>query len=153
VRADALAGTVRRYRIMAYVTGVVLMILCFVGIPLQVFAHNLVVVNYVGTTHGILYLIYLGAAYLMTRQVGMKLASPQTIIVLLAGTIPVLTFVVERWVTRRYINPALAAADAARPGPGAVRAPAAPAPATPAPATPAPSAPAAPAPSAQQRPS
>jgi len=153
VRADALAGTVRRYRIMAYVTGIVLMILCFVGIPLQVFAHNLVVVNYVGTTHGILYLIYLGAAYLMTRQVGMKLASPQTIIVLLAGTIPVLTFVVERWVTRRYINPALAAADAARPGPGAVRAPAAPAPATPAPATPAPSAPAAPAPSAQQRPS
>jgi integral membrane protein len=125
VRADALAGTVRRYRIMAYVTGVVLMILCFVGIPLQVFAHNLVVVNYVGTTHGILYLIYLGAAYLMTRQVGMKLASPQTVIVLLAGTIPVLTFVVERWVTRRYINPALAAAEAARPGPGAARAPAA----------------------------
>jgi len=40
----------------------------------------------------------------------MKLASPQTVLVLLAGTIPVLTFVVERWVTRRYINPALAAA-------------------------------------------
>jgi integral membrane protein len=125
VRADALAGTVRRYRIMAYITGVVLMILCFVGIPLQVFAHNLAVVNYVGTTHGILYLIYLGAAYMMTRQVGMKLASPQTIIVLLAGTIPVLTFVVERWVTRRYINPALAAAGAARPRPGAARATAA----------------------------
>ena len=139
MRADALAGTVRRYRIMAYVTGVVLMILCFVGIPLQVFANNLVVVNYVGTTHGILYLIYLAAAYLMTRQVGMKLASPQTVIVLLAGTIPILTFVVERWVTRRYINPALAAA----------RAPGAP-PATATPATPA--APAGP-PPAQQRPS
>jgi integral membrane protein len=113
VRADALAAAVRRYRIMAYVTGVVLMILCFVGIPLQVFAHNLVVVNYVGTAHGILYLIYLGAAYLMTRQVGMKLASPQTVLVLLAGTIPVLTFVVERWVTHRYINPALGAEGAA----------------------------------------
>jgi integral membrane protein len=125
VRADALAGTVRRYRIMAYITGVVLMILCFVGIPLQVFANNLVVVNDVGTLHGILYLIYLAAAYMMTRQVGMKLASPQTIIVLLAGTIPVLTFVVERWVTRRYINPALAAAAAGRPGPGAPRAPSA----------------------------
>ena len=144
MRADALAGTVRRYRIMAYITGVVLMILCFVGIPLQVFANNLVVVNYVGTTHGILYLIYLAAAYLMTRQVGMKLASPQTVIVLLAGTIPILTFVVERWVTRRYINPALAAAGAARPGPAAMPA----APGTPA----APAAPAGP-PSAQQRPS
>src|SRR5260221_4874247 len=103
---------------MAYVTGVVLVILCFVGIPLQVFAHNVVVVNYVGTAHGILYLIYLGAAYLMTRQVGMKLASPQTVLVLLAGTIPVLTVVVERLVTRRYINPARAAAGAAA-GPGA----------------------------------
>jgi integral membrane protein len=146
VRADALARTVRRYRIMAYITGVVLMILCFVGIPLQVFANNLVVVNDVGTLHGILYLIYLAAAYMMTRQVGMKLASPQTIIVLLAGTIPVLTFVVERWVTRRYINPALAAAAAGRPGPGAARAPSA------ASGQAAPAAPAVP-PPAQQRPS
>ena len=113
VHADALARAVRRYRIMAYITGVVLIILCFVGIPLQVFAHDQFVVNYVGTTHGILYLIYLGTAYWMTRQVGMKLASPQTVLVLLAGTIPVLTFVVERWVTHRYIDPALAAARAA----------------------------------------
>src|ERR1700728_1812146 len=125
VRPEALVTAVRRYRVMAYVTGVVLMVLCFVGIPLQVFAHNLAVVTYVGPTHGILYLISLGAAYLMTRQVGMKLASPQTVLVLLAGTIPVLTFVVERWVTRRYINPALAAAAAGRPGPGAARAPSA----------------------------
>jgi integral membrane protein len=111
VGADGIAVAVRRYRIMAYVTGVVLIFLCFVGIPLQVFAHNAVVANDVGTAHGILYLIYLAAAYLMTRRVGMKLASPQTVLVLLAGTIPVLTFVVERWVTRRYINPALAAAQ------------------------------------------
>jgi len=110
VGADGIAVAVRRYRIMAYVTGVVLIFLCFVGIPLQVFAHNSVIANDVGTAHGILYLIYLAAAYLMTRRVGMKLASPETVLVLLAGTIPVLTFVVERWVTRRYVNPALAAA-------------------------------------------
>ena len=110
-------AAVLRYRVMAYITGVVLIILCFVGIPLQVFAHNEFVVNYVGTVHGILYLIYLVTAYLMTRQVGLKLASPQTVLVLLAGTIPVLTFVVERWVTRRYINPALAAAGVAHGAP------------------------------------
>jgi integral membrane protein len=127
VRADALARAVRRYRIMAYITGVVLIILCFVGIPLQVFAHNQFVVNYVGTMHGILYIIYLGTAYWMTRQVGMKLASPQTLLVLLAGTIPVLTFVVERWVTHRYIDPALAAARAAEAQPS----PAQPSPAQP----------------------
>ena len=135
MRADALARVVRRYRIMAYVTGVVLIILCFVGIPLQVFAHNDFVANYVGTMHGILYIIYLVTAYLMTRQVGLKLASPQTVLVLLAGTIPVLTFVVERWVTRRYINPALAAARAADAQSAGPRA-AGPSPAPPAPQRP-----------------
>jgi integral membrane protein len=105
-----LRAAVFRYRVMAYITGVVLMVLCFVGIPLQVFAHNDVVVNDVGTLHGILYIIYLITAYLMSRQLGMKLASAPTVILLLAGTIPVLTFVVERWMTRRFINPALAAA-------------------------------------------
>jgi integral membrane protein len=102
-------AAVLRYRVMAYVTGVVLMVLCFVGIPLQVFAHDDAVVNYVGTTHGILYIIYLITAYLLSRQLKMKLGSPQTVILLLAGTIPVLTFVVERWVSRTYIAPALAA--------------------------------------------
>jgi len=113
-------AAVLRYRVMAYVTGVVLMVLCFVGIPLQVFAHNDAVVNYVGTTHGILYLIYLATAYLMSRQLGMRLGSPQTVVLLLAGTIPVLTFVVERWMTRRFINPALAmTAGPGAAGPGA----------------------------------
>jgi integral membrane protein len=106
-------AAVLRYRVMAYVTGVVLMVLCFVGIPLQVFAHDDAVVNYVGTTHGILYIIYLATAYQLSRLLKMKLGSPQTVILLLAGTIPVLTFVVERWMTRRYIDPALAAAAAA----------------------------------------
>jgi integral membrane protein len=117
-------AAVLRYRVMAYVTGIVLMVLCFVGIPLQVFAHNAAVVNYVGTAHGILYIIYLGTAYLVSRQLGMKLGSPQTVLLLLAGTIPVLTFVVERWVTRRFINPALAkAAGATAAGVGAEPAP------------------------------
>jgi integral membrane protein len=112
-------GAVLRYRVMAYVTGVVLIVLCFVGIPLQVAAHNTVVVNDVGTLHGILYIIYVIVAYLLTRQ--LRLPVGPTVLVLLAGTIPVLTFVVERWVSHRYIAPALAseeagAAPAAAPG-------------------------------------
>jgi len=111
-----LALVVRAYRALAYVTGTVLIILCFVGIPLQVFANNLVIVRYVGTAHGILYIGYVVVAFAMTRMVRMKVASPGTVIVLLAGTIPVLTFIVERWVTRTYINPALAV-SAGRPAP------------------------------------
>ncbi|HEX5189008.1 MAG TPA: DUF3817 domain-containing protein [Streptosporangiaceae bacterium] len=105
---------VRAYRALAYVTGTVLIILCFVGIPLQIWANNLVIVRYVGTAHGMLYIAYVIVAFAMTRMVRMKVASPGTVIVLLAGTIPVLTFVVERWVTRTYINPALAAAEQPR---------------------------------------
>jgi len=110
VDANRLRIVVRAYRLMAYLTGTMLIILCFVGIPLQAFGHNEVIVKYVGTAHGVLYLIYLVAAFAMTRLVRMRTASPGTIIVLAAGTIPVLTFVVERWVTHRYIDPALAAA-------------------------------------------
>lgn len=104
-----LALVVRAYRVLAYVTGTVLIILCFVGIPLQVWAGNLIIVKYVGAAHGILYICYVIVAFVMTRLVRMKVASPGTVIVLLAGTVPVLTFIVERWVTRAYINPALAA--------------------------------------------
>ncbi len=104
---------VRAYRTMAYVTGTMLCILVFVGIPLQVWGNNLTVVKIVGTAHGILYIIYILVAFTMTRAVRMKMASPSTIIVLAAGTIPILTFVVERWVTHRYIDPVLGKAGSA----------------------------------------
>lgn len=110
MRSDALPAVVRAYRTMAYITGVLIIVICFAGIPLQAAAGNQVIVKYVGTVHGILYIIYVIVAFTMTRLVGMRVASAGTIVVLLAGTIPVLTFVVERWVTHRYINPALARA-------------------------------------------
>jgi integral membrane protein len=107
-------AAVTRYRVMAYIVGVLLIVIVFVGIPMQVFGHNDAIVNYVGTTHGILYMLYLVMAYLLTRRLNLTLG--QTVIVLLAGTIPVMTFVVERWVTRRFINPAMQAERAsARP--------------------------------------
>jgi hypothetical protein len=43
----------------------------------------------------------------------MKTASLRTVIVLAAGTVPVLTFVVERWVTHRHIDPVLGGGSAA----------------------------------------
>lgn len=98
-------AAVLRYRVMAYVTGVVLVVLCFVGIPLQVAGYP-AVANDVGVLHGILYIIYLVCAWILSRK--LRLATKPTVIMLLAGTIPIMTFIVERWVTRRFINPALA---------------------------------------------
>jgi integral membrane protein len=110
--SDALRIAVRAYRTMAYVTGVMLMILCFVCMPLRYFGHDSGPAEVVGAFHGVLYMIYILIAFVMTRLVRMKVASPGTIIVLLAGTVPVLTFVVERWVSRTYIAPALARSGA-----------------------------------------
>ena len=62
--------------------------------------------NDVGVMHGILYIIYLVCAWILSRK--LALATKPTVIMLLAGTVPIMTFIVERWVTRRYINPALA---------------------------------------------
>ena len=61
-------AAVLRYRVMAYITGTVLIVLCFVGIPLQLAAGNDVVASDVGTLHGILYIIYLVFAYMLARR-------------------------------------------------------------------------------------
>jgi integral membrane protein len=98
-------AAVLRYRVMAYVTGVVLIVLCFVGIPLQI-AGKPAVANNVGVVHGILYIIYLVNAWILARK--LRLATKPTVLMLLAGTVPIMTFIVERWITRRYIDPALA---------------------------------------------
>ena len=99
-----------RYRVMAYITGVLIIVVCFAGIPLQIAAHNTFIVNDIGTVHGFLYIIYVIVAYMLAQKLKMKLGP--TILLLLAGTVPVMTFFVERWMMRKYIAPGLAA-DAA----------------------------------------
>ena len=98
-----------RYRVMAYITGALIIVVCFVGIPMQVAANNVWIVKYVGTAHGWLYVVYVIFAYLLAQK--LKMRPGPTVLLLLAGTIPVLTFVVERWLTHRYIEPAMAGAD------------------------------------------
>jgi integral membrane protein len=99
-----------RYRVMAYITGVLIMVVCFVGIPLQVAAHNGSIANYVGTVHGFLYIVYIIVAYILAQKLKMKIGP--TVLLLLAGTVPIMTFFVERWMQRKYIAPALAAESA-----------------------------------------
>ena len=105
-------AVVLRYRVMAYITGVVLMVLCFVGIPLQIAGHP-AVANDVGVVHGILYIIYLVCAWMLSRK--LSLTNGQTVILLLAGTVPVMTFIVEARIRHRYIEPALAGVTARLP--------------------------------------
>ena len=99
-----------RYRVMAYITGVLIIVVCFVGIPMQVAGHNAFIVNDIGTIHGVLYIIYIIFAYILAQKLKMKLGP--TLLLLLAGTVPIMTFFVERWMMRTYIGPALAAESA-----------------------------------------
>ncbi len=93
-------GVLVRYRVMAFTTATLLIILVFVGIPLQVAAGRPQVVNVVGTMHGFLYIVYLIVAFELTW----KLRTPkwQMTLVLLAGTVPFCAFFAERKMTRRF---------------------------------------------------
>lgn len=112
-------AAVLRYRVMAYITGVLIIVICFVGIPLQIAANQTFLTNQVATAHGFLYILYIVVAFLLAQR--LRLRPIPTVLLLLAGTVPVLTFVVERHYTRKYIAPALAAEQAG----GAQEAPAA----------------------------
>jgi integral membrane protein len=107
------------YRVMAYITGVILIVLCVLAIG-QIFTDDAAAVNAVGTVHGLLYIVYLLVSYPLTRR--LRLPVWPTVGVLLAGTIPVMTFVVERRISHRYIEPALAAGGSAPPPGGATAA-------------------------------
>jgi len=88
-----------RYRVMAFTTAVLLLVLVFVGLPLQLAARRPGVVNVVGTAHGVLYIVYLFTAFELTRNLGVR--KWQMLLVLLAGTVPFAAFVAERKLTRR----------------------------------------------------
>lgn len=63
-------GALLRYRIMAYVVGVLLVVLVCVGLPLKYIWGNGIVVTWTGVPHGWLYMILLITAYDLSRRVG-----------------------------------------------------------------------------------
>jgi integral membrane protein len=93
----ALSGILLRYRIMAYIVGVML-IMVFCAIPFQS------VERVVGPIHGVLYILYLAAAlHLVVRA---RLGLWTLVAMVTAGWVPFVAFIVERWVTRRVTAPA-----------------------------------------------
>jgi integral membrane protein len=89
-----LSGAFLRYRILAFVTGVLLVLLCFVAIPLKYLADHPGPVSVIGTAHGFLFMVYLVTAL----DLGVRLRWPwlKLGLVMLAGTVPFASFVAER---------------------------------------------------------
>ena len=90
-----------RYRVIAWIVGVLLIVLFCIGIPLQFAAGHRGVDRVVGIGHGmVFYPLYL----LATLDVGWRTRMPpiRLLLTLIAGTVPFLSFVAERE-TRRWV--------------------------------------------------
>lgn len=88
-----------RYRVIAWVVGVLLIVLFCVGIPLQFAAGHRGVDRVVGLGHGVVfYPLYLLATVDLAWRV--RMPPIRLLLTLIAGTVPFLSFVAERETTR-----------------------------------------------------
>ena len=88
-----------RYRVMAWIVGVLLVALFLVAVPLKYLGGVEEPVSVIGTAHGWLYAIFFVTACDLALRARWSLRG--TVLVLLAGTVPVLSFLAERHATRR----------------------------------------------------
>ena len=100
-------GALKRYRIIAWIVGVVLLALVVVGMPLKYLGDNDAVVAGIGPAHGFLFMVYLVATFDLSRRA--RWSFGRMILVMLAGTIPFLSFWAERKVSREWVPVAGAA--------------------------------------------
>lgn len=113
-----------RYRVMANVVGVLLIVLILVGVPLANFdgtamwgifsstpaiwtegtrAHAVGewITTVLGIAHGYLYMIFLVMAFLLSRRARWTMGT--TLVTLLCGTVPILSFWAERRATAKVL--------------------------------------------------
>ncbi|CAA9322114.1 MAG: hypothetical protein AVDCRST_MAG34-1501 [uncultured Nocardioidaceae bacterium] len=102
------------YRVLATVVGVLLVVLCLVGLPLNE-AHRLNpawfpvgttaqqvgsgISQYLGVAHGWLYMAFVFVAFTLSRRARWELSF--TLVTLVCGTVPLLSFWAERRATER----------------------------------------------------
>ncbi|WP_236239897.1 DUF3817 domain-containing protein [Streptomyces sp. CC228A] len=104
------SSVLTRYRVMAYVTAVMLLVLCGCMVAKYGFGVGEDVTFVVSQTHGVLYIIYLIFAFDLGSKA--RWSFGRLLWILLSGTIPFVAFFVERKVTRE-IQPLVAAAEPA----------------------------------------
>ena len=97
--APRTASALGRYRVMAYVVGVMLLVLVLVAMPLRYLADVPEVSAIVSPIHGFLYIVYLVTAF--DLAVKARFTAKGTLLVLLAGVVPFVSFWAERRVTTR----------------------------------------------------
>ena len=91
-------GALLRYRVMAWIVGVLLAVLVLVGMPMKYINHDDTVVVFTGIPHGWLYMVLLITAYDLGRRV--KWPWGRLLLIALGGTVPFMSFVAEFYATR-----------------------------------------------------
>jgi integral membrane protein len=92
-------GALLRYRIVALIVSVLLIILFGIGLPLQLIGHHGGVDAVVGVLHGVFfYPLYILLTLDLTRRV--RMTPFQLILTVAAGTIPIASFYAERRTTQ-----------------------------------------------------
>jgi integral membrane protein len=92
------SGALQRYRVLANVVGVVLVVFLLIAVPLRYLGGEPRLSETISPVHGFLYVVYLGVTVDLARRAGWSVV--RTLLVGLAGTVPFLSFVVERRMTR-----------------------------------------------------
>jgi integral membrane protein len=98
VGASGTRGALARYRVMAYVVGVGLLALCAAMILDYGFDQDQYT-KIIGPVHGFLYIVYFLAAVDLALKARWSVRG--TVLVLLAGMIPFVSFAAERRVSHR----------------------------------------------------
>ena len=109
-----LASALQRYRALANVVGVLLVVLCLIGLPLNE-AHLVnpawfpegsdaqqvgdAISKYLGVAHGWLYMLFLLLAFVLSRRA--RWEPGFTVVTLVCGTVPLLSFWAEHRATQR----------------------------------------------------
>jgi hypothetical protein len=88
-----------RYRVMAWIVGVLLIALILVAVPLKYLGGIEGPVTVLGTLHGWLYFVFFLTACDLALRASWTLRG--TVLTLVAGTVPILSFVAERNATRK----------------------------------------------------
>lgn len=104
------AGALTRYRIIAIVVSVGLVVLFGIGVPLNHLAHVSVVSAIVGPLHGFLYMVFLVLTFDLARRLDWPYG--RMLVVMLCGTIPVVSFFAEHVTTKRVRAEIAARTDA-----------------------------------------
>ena len=92
----SIATALRNYRVAAWVTGVGLLVLVFIAMPLKYFFGEPRPVALVGMLHGFLYMAYIVCTLILAERCRWR--PLDAVAILLAGTIPIASFVAERQV-------------------------------------------------------